>query len=116
MTPSKNELTCQCWNRGLDCASSGAGEHSPVQTPSVCLAALTPELGASSCVQILVHHSRVALDSLQVAHQQPGEQYKHVPLHFNAETGEEQRVQHLQSVQFNWLLAETYRDKKDEYC
>jgi hypothetical protein len=44
------------------------------------------------------------LDSLQVAHQQPGGQYKHVPLQFNAETGEEQRVQYtLSNLTGFWL-------------
>jgi hypothetical protein len=98
-TPSKNELTCQCWNRGQDCALSGADEHSPVQILSVCLAALTPVPGASSCVQILVHHPSVVLDSFHVAPQLPGGQYQHVSLSFNAETGDEQKVQHLNSVQ-----------------
>jgi hypothetical protein len=87
--PSTNELTCQWWNRGQDCASSGVDEHSPVQTPFVCLAALTLVPGVSSCVQIPVHHPRVALGSFQVAHQHPGEQYKHVPLYFNVQTGYE---------------------------
>ena len=79
-------LTCQCWQRGQDYASPGADGHSQVQTPSVYLAVLTPEPGASPHAWIHVHHSEVALGSFQVAHQQPARQHKHAPLHRKANT------------------------------